>query len=302
MADADAVIRLQAEEHPLVASQGPVSLGEHCLHLMHLKAYEEIGRLARGKTVLDLGCNHGYGTKELSRSATAAAGVDVSARAIEEAQRRYAASGIDFRVFDGQRLPFDDRCFDLVASCQVIEHIVDVGAYLSEIHRVLRPGGVAVFTTPNAAIRLDAGATPWNRFHVREYTGDDLLRALQGQFAQVAIQGLFAIEELYAVEYGRCQRAREIDRWRTKRGDRPLSLASWRAALIGTALRLLPDRAAAALKGIARAALRAVPRKTAWVGRFSTADLFYRSDRLDQALDLMAICHKGGPAAHSESI
>jgi SAM-dependent methyltransferase len=299
MANADEVIRLQAEEHPLVADDRPGSLEEHCLHLIHLKAYEQIGEVARGKVVLDVGCNNGYGTKEISRHAAATVGVDVSAQAIEEARRRYAADGIDFRVFDGAKLPFEDEHFDLVASFQVIEHIAEVDPYLSEIHRVLKPGGVAVFTTPNATIRLDPGAKPWNRFHVREYASDELLKTLQGRFPQVVIRGLLANEDLYAVEYNRCQRARTIARWRAGGGAMPTSPASLRAAVIGTALRLLPDRAVTTLRHILRIARRAMPAKTARLNRFSTADLFYGSGRLSDALDLMAVCHKAGATALS---
>lgn len=288
----DDVIRLQAEEHPLVASSKPASLEEYCLHLIHLKAYEEVGALARGKVALDLGCNDGYGTKEISRCAARTFGVDVSERAIEEARNRYRADGIQFQVFDGLKLPFADQHFDLVTSFQVIEHIVDVDAYLSEIYRVLRPSGMAVFTTPNASIRLDPGAKPWNRFHVREYASGELLTTLERRFPHVVIRALLASDDLYAVEYNRCQRAREIARWRAGARSKPTSMASLRGAVIGTALRMLPDSAVSTLKGLVKTAKSAMPRRTTWLDRFSTADLFYSSDRLPEALDLMAVCHK----------
>jgi ubiquinone/menaquinone biosynthesis C-methylase UbiE len=292
MASADHVIRLHADEHPLVGSSKPSSLEEHCIRLIHRKAYEEIEELARGKVVLDLGCNDGYGTKEISRHAAQAVGVDVSERAIERARSRYPDGGIDFRVFDGLKLPFGDGHFDLVTSFQVIEHIVDVDAYLSEIYRVLRPSGLAVITTPNAAIRLDPGAKPWNRFHVHEYTGKELKACLQKRFPEVAVRALLAAEELYAVEYNRCQRIREIAGWRAGARSWPTSVASLRAAAIGTTLRMLPDGAVIALKDFVRTARSAVPRKNTWSDRFSTADLFYSPDRLDGALDLMAVCRK----------
>ena len=291
MARTEEVIRFQAEEHPLVFTDRPASNEEYCLHLMHQKAYEEIGELARGKVVLDFGCNNGYGTKEINDHASATVGVDVSARAIEDAQRRYADEGIKFCVFDGVRLPFADGYFDLVTSFQVIEHIVDVDAYLAEICRVLNPQGTAVFTTPNAAIRLDPGMTPWNEFHVREYRSDELASNLHSQFADVTIRGLFATETLYAVEYTRCQKARAIARWQAGAGAWPTSFGD---ALAGLALRALPKLAIHALRRIRRSLTRGVRTGESNKVEFTTSDLFYRESDLEGALDLMAICHKGG--------
>lgn len=286
----DAIIRLQAEKHPLVATQESHTLQDHCLQLMHLRAYEEIGVLARDRTVLDLGCNHGYGTSILNRHAARTVGVDVSARAIETARQRHSAEGVDFLPFDGTTLPFDDGRFDLIASCQVIEHVPDADRYLSEIRRVLAPQGLAALTTPNAAIRLDPGATPWNRFHVHEYSGDDLARTLRRHFPSVDIFGLFATPELHAVEVHRCHQAREISRWMTRSPYRQPLRVSWRAAAIGTALRMLPAGAVSGAKGIVNVARRARPRREGSPNRFTTADFHYRSEDIDSSLDLLAIC------------
>jgi SAM-dependent methyltransferase len=294
MARPEDVLRLQAEQHPLVFADGPVSLEEYCLHLMHRKAYEEIRDLSIGKVVLDFGCNNGYGTQEISRHAAATSGVDVSTRAIDDARRRYAGDGIEFSVFDGVRLPFANEHFDLVTSFQVIEHILDVDAYLAEICRVLKPQGIAVFTTPNAAIRLDPGMKPWNRFHVREYRSDELARVLQSRFSDVTMQGLFATEMLYAVEYDRCQKVRAIARWQTGSGGWPTSWASLGDAAAGLALRFLPRSAIEILRRTHRSLALRIRADAIDTVTFSTRDLFYRQDDLGRALDLMAICHKSG--------
>ena len=122
---------------------------------MHRKAYEEAAATAKGQTVLDLGCNVGYGTAILASTAARAVGIDVSDQAIQEARSRFPAA--EFQVVDGMRLPFADGSFDLLTSMQVIEHIVDYDNYLSEIRRVLRPGGTAFFATPNSRLRLESG-------------------------------------------------------------------------------------------------------------------------------------------------
>lgn len=258
-------------DHPFIESDSPTSDQEHVLQLMHRKAYEEILGLIAGKRVLDLGCNVGYGLNLLSARAHSIEGLDVSPTLIDEARRRYP--GLSFRVFDGREIPYQDAHFEVVVSFQVIEHIDDVPAYLSEISRVLSPGGQAVFTTPNARIRLDPGMKPWNRHHVREFTPVELRDALAAVFATVELRGMFAVDEIYNTERERCARARNTARL-TRRLPAPLV----------SVLRLLRTNKAPA---------KAEP----YVPRHSTRDLHYRAEDLDESIDLMAIASKGKAGA-----
>lgn len=201
------VVRLQAEEHPLIDKE-PATPPELCLHLMHLKAYDAAKEFGRGKDVLDLGCNTGYGTVQLADVARRVVGVDVAERAIDAARQRSGADRVEFRVVDGSALPFTDDSFDVVISFQVLEHIADPKPFLLEIIRILRPEGVILFTTPNAAIRLDPGMTPWNRFHVREFTAAELRETLTPMFPSVRIRGMFGTPTLYETEVARVDKAR----------------------------------------------------------------------------------------------
>lgn len=78
----------QSEHHPLV-DVAPVILEDHCLSLMHRKAYETARDLAKAKAILDLGCNDGYGTAIISAGAAKAVGVDLSSKAIDAARLAY---------------------------------------------------------------------------------------------------------------------------------------------------------------------------------------------------------------------
>lgn len=259
-------IALQAKHHPLVYSGRFTSLAEYGTHLMHVRAYEEASRLMAGRSVLDVGCNNGHGTSILARTAESTVGIDVSPRAIAAARRQWADQGnLRFEVYDGIRLPFAGATFGGVTCLQVIEHIENVDSFLHEIAQTLVPQGIAFFTTPNARIRLHPGMRPWNRFHVREYTGAELYSVLRQYFDAVEILGMFASPELYDAERRRCAMARRV-------GSLPLPV---RSALL-----------------MARQAIRRIkPMRSAekW-SRYTTQDYFYRGDETDDALDLLAIC------------
>jgi ubiquinone/menaquinone biosynthesis C-methylase UbiE len=208
--DGDAeTVRLQAEEHPLIEDVSPVTPADHCLRLMHLRAYDEAVSHAAGRDVLDVGCNTGYGTIRFAPIAGRIVGVDVSPRAIEAARQRAPEGRPEFILTTGFELPFPPSTFDLVTSFQVLEHVPDPAAFLRELARVARPGGTVILATPNAATRLYPGMTPWNRFHVHEYLAAELAELLRSVFARVTVFGMFGAPELYETEIRRVDAARQ---------------------------------------------------------------------------------------------
>ena len=318
--DADVeMIRMQADEHPLIEDRPPATAVEHCLRLMHLRAYDEAVALSAGRDVLDVGCNTGYGTRRFLDVANRVVGVDVSPRAIEAALEGAAGGRGEFLLTSGQDLPFPDDSFDLVTSFQVLEHVPNAVAFLREIERVARPGAIVVLATPNAAVRLFPGMTPWNPFHVLEYTTEELRDVLETVFPEVRIRGMFGTPTLYETEIHRVDAVR-------RRARRLEDVAARQAAARARALdptsvrptgswpvrvgRLLPASIRARLRAIARRVARvldghAATRATAASPvpandppsmdletflRFSEADLFYADTDLARAMDLLAIC------------
>lgn len=201
-------IKFHAEKHEVINVSDFSSEEEYVLHLMHQADYERAAELAKNLKVLDLGCNCGYGSSIIAKTCQEVIGVDVSLNAIESAIQSYESSIASFQVVDGIALPFSDHSFDLVTSFQVIEHLVDHNAYFEEIRRVLKPEGLLLISTPNAAIRLYRGQKPWNPFHVREFWPKEFLTLLESNFASTCVFGQFATNHTYMIEHNRCTNIR----------------------------------------------------------------------------------------------
>jgi SAM-dependent methyltransferase len=114
-----------------------------------IEALERAGVALRGR-VLDAGCGGGGTALSLAEEAGFAVGLDLEARFAGSGTRLAAEKAIANCAFvqgDGARLPFRAGSFDLVFSHSVIEHVSSAEAYLREVHRVLKPGGVFYLST-----------------------------------------------------------------------------------------------------------------------------------------------------------
>lgn len=135
------------------------------------KALREFVRsLGHAERVLDLGCGDGRLTTYLGAAALTAA--DVSPVALQRARSRLPGASI-VELEPDAPLPFDDGAFDLVLCAETIEHVRDVQLLLSEVRRVLRPGGTLALTTPASlpVIRRPDPRSPHLRFLSRRSLG-----------------------------------------------------------------------------------------------------------------------------------
>lgn len=110
---------------------------------------DSLGEQLTGRDVLDVGCGNG-GISGAFHPDNEVWGVD-----IEDKRRDGFPS--NFEVVSSERLPFPDAKFDVVVSHHVIEHVEDQQLHLSELHRVLRPSGVAYIATPNRSSPIMSG-------------------------------------------------------------------------------------------------------------------------------------------------
>lgn len=145
-------------------------------------------RLARRKRVLDIACGMGYGSAELSKTAASVCGIDVALEAVVGSRQRYAARNLNFLAASATQLPFSDASFDLIVAFEVIEHLENWEALLSEARRLLAQGGQLLISTPNqsyyAETRRLAGPNP---FHIKEFQYEEFRAALSRHFTSVTL-------------------------------------------------------------------------------------------------------------------
>jgi 2-polyprenyl-3-methyl-5-hydroxy-6-metoxy-1,4-benzoquinol methylase len=110
-------------------------------------------RVEPGRRVLDVGCGEGRFAAELQHAGAEVVAADVAEEPLRRA--RAAVAGLDARLISpAGPWPFDDAGFDVVWAGEVLEHVADTAAWLSEARRVLRPHGRLLLTTPGHPLAL----------------------------------------------------------------------------------------------------------------------------------------------------
>ena len=112
----------------------------------------------RDRDVLDVGCGAGVEVVRFARAGARTHGVDVSERAIDLTRANLSHQGLAARlaVADGEALPFADGSFDYVFAHGVVQYAAADARVVAECHRVLRPGGTALFQVYNRISWLNA--------------------------------------------------------------------------------------------------------------------------------------------------
>lgn len=104
-----------------------------------------------GKAALEVGCGGGILCEEIARMGFDTTGLDPAEQALKIAIAHAKVSGLKIRYEKGagEALPFGNNSYDVVFCCDVLEHVSDLPKVISEISRVLKPGGVLCYDTIN---------------------------------------------------------------------------------------------------------------------------------------------------------
>jgi 2-polyprenyl-3-methyl-5-hydroxy-6-metoxy-1,4-benzoquinol methylase len=160
-----------------------------------------LSAVGSGDRVLDLGCGEGVFAGELAGAGADVLGVDVASEPLRRAALGYPQ--LELQLIDGDGAwELEDSAFDVVWAGEVIEHVADTAAWLSEVRRVLRSGGTLLLSTPacgrlamlRAALSSDTFAERFDPLsdHLRFYsrrTLTDLLREFGFEHVSVRAAG-----------------------------------------------------------------------------------------------------------------
>lgn len=128
---------------------------------LHLKAEEEPHRYSihlyhqlihkhdlKNKSLLEVGCGRGGGLAYIKRQfkPARAVGLDLDKLAVDFCRKHHRDEGLEFQAGNAHRLPFEDNSFDCVINVESSHRYENNRQFLSEVRRILRPGGVFLVT------------------------------------------------------------------------------------------------------------------------------------------------------------
>jgi ubiquinone/menaquinone biosynthesis C-methylase UbiE len=112
----------------------------------------------RGNNMLEVGCGAGIDLVRFARAGAIVTGIDLSNTAIDLARKNVEQNGLkaDLQVMNGESMEFPDNSFDVVYAHGVLQYTADTDKMISDIHRVLKPGGEAIVMVYNRNSWLNA--------------------------------------------------------------------------------------------------------------------------------------------------
>ncbi|MBO5693640.1 MAG: class I SAM-dependent methyltransferase [Tidjanibacter sp.] len=144
--------------------------------------------------VLEIGTGSGYGVEIIAPVAEHFMTID---KHIPSPEVLEGFPNVEFRQMSVPPLEgIESGSVDCVISFQVIEHIKRDRDFVREVHRVLRPGGKFIVSTPNRSMSLTRN--PW---HIREYLPEEFAALLSGEFGEIealGVEGNQKVMEYYA--------------------------------------------------------------------------------------------------------
>lgn len=216
----------------------------------HVAAYHLVAGQIRGLRVLDAGCGESYGAEILAASAAEVVSADLERSVVERAAP--PRPGARFEAADLQALHVGAASFEAVVALGVIEHMRSPADFCGEVARILKPGGLAIFATPNRLTCSPEGIR--NPLHTVEFSPAEFRSLLERTFVVEQLLGMFHSGSIRRYEL--------------------------------TARASMPERL------IKTPAPQWSPRLRAAVARVTSKDFRFSPDHVDRSLDLVAIARR----------
>lgn len=181
------IFRRETAEHPepFTGERLTTAIGGQ-VQIEHYHRYLFARSLVVGLDVLDVASGEGYGSALLAQVARTVVGVEYSGPTACAAAMNFRRPNLHFMRGDARALPLADASVDVVVSFETIEHFDHQRDFVCEVHRVLRPGGRCIVSTPDRDVYSPAGAAA-NPFHVHELSGAEFVALLHTRFRHVSI-------------------------------------------------------------------------------------------------------------------
>ena len=145
----------------------------------HIARYLFAGQIVRDKSVIDIGCGVGYGSRRLAElGASSVHAFDLSEGAIQHAGKHYGHPKVHFETGNAEQFE-TERKFDVAVCFELIEHVRNARKVLGNIKRVLNREGILVMSTPRA---LEQKRT---HFHEHEFDLDEYISIVREYFPNV---------------------------------------------------------------------------------------------------------------------
>jgi ubiquinone/menaquinone biosynthesis C-methylase UbiE len=153
----------------------------------HLHRYLSISKMVEGKSVVDLGCGHGYGSQILKNYSTYV-GIDIDHEVISGNASRFLDPSIAFLAESADRTSIESNSVDVVVCFEMIEHVVTPVDVIAEAKRILKPNGILFSSTPDKSNYNLSRMIP-NEFHLHELEKSEFSDCLDNFFVNTRFYG-----------------------------------------------------------------------------------------------------------------
>jgi len=165
-----------------------------------IERYHFACRIAKNRSLLDVACGSGYSTPLFIEAGVCSYdGVDIDENKIAYANYRYSnqsylTNRVNYHV--GNICEFNNgKTFDIITCFGIIEHIKEYKSAIQNLYSLLNYGGVLLISSPNRLITsphcMSIDDKPSNKFHVQEFTPNELLSILTSSGFSISQEKLF---------------------------------------------------------------------------------------------------------------
>jgi SAM-dependent methyltransferase len=181
------IFRRESAEHPepFTGERLTTAIGGQ-VQIEHYHRYLFARAFVANLDVLDVASGEGYGSALLAQVARSVVGIEYSGETVATAAKNFVRPNLCFLQSDARALPLANASIDIAVSFETIEHLDRQTDFLQEVHRILRPNGRFIVSTPDRDVYSPAGSAA-NPFHVHELSGIEFTTLLHATFRNVAM-------------------------------------------------------------------------------------------------------------------